>query len=402
MRFFILFPAIFLIVTFSFAQDAKKIMHSSFYKCQTIKNGYYEMTKHMKFMSGNDTLQTSFHCTFKKLLDDTLYNFAFNYRGFFRDRYFGDFIYTGKDFAKLSKNDSTAEIMSTERWAAEIRRLHNNYTFFSPLVNRDSWPMKHDSDIIDPAQTFTLLKDETINGISCYHVHVSEVPKVNNKESTRDLLYVYEYWINKQDLIPVQYSLRFDVIVKNDTLQQYEKFTLNKYEINNLKDQSMLSLNYIPGNYTLHGYVSGNPDAILPLDTLAPPLELTTLGGDKLKPRDLKGKLVLVNFFYTTSFVSTRAMATFQRLYDVYNKQGLEVIGIDTFDPVAGDVSAFINQQGIKYPVAMGGSELISSYKVWNYPTFYLINRKGKIIAASVSFGPKTEKMLEDLIKRNL
>lgn len=384
------------------SQDAKKIMHSSFYKCQSVKNGYYEMTKLMKFMSGSDTLQTSFNCTFKKLPNDTLYNFAFNYRGFFKEKYFGDFMYTGKDFAKLSKIDSSAEIMSTERWAAEIRRLNNNYTFYTPLVSRDSWPMKHDSDLIDPAQSFNLSTEVLVNGIACYHVIVTEIPKAKSTESTRDLLYRYEYWINKKDLIPVQYSLAFDVIVKNDTLHQYEKFTLNKYELNNLKDLSMLSLNSIPMYYSVRGYISSNSAAILPIDTVVPPLDLVTLQGEKIRPKDLKGKLVLVNFFYTTSFPGARAMVCFQRLHTTYKERGLKVIGIDTHDAVAGDVSAFLKEQGITFPTAMGRKEDVTAYRVCTYPTYYLINQKGKIIYASYSFGPGAEKKLEALIKQNL
>ncbi|MDI1356420.1 MAG: TlpA disulfide reductase family protein [bacterium] len=377
-------------------------MHSSFYKCQAVKNGYYEMTKHMKFMSSSDTLQTAFHCSYSKLRDDTLYTFAFNYRGFFRDKYFGDFMYTGKDFAKLSSTDSSAEILSTERWAAEIKRLHQNYTFYTPLTSLDSWPMKHDSDIIDPAQSFNLLKEEMINGRLAYHVRVIETPKVKSNEGTRDLLYTYDYWINKKDLIPIQYSLQFDVLVKADTLHQYEKFTLGKYELNNLKDQSMLSLNSIPNYYNVHGYISSHTSGILPLETLAPELDLNTLQGERIKARDLKGKLVLVNFFYTSSFPSTRAMGSFQRLYTTYKDKGLMVIGIDTYDAVAGDVSIFLKQKGITFPAAMGRKELAAAFRIWTYPTFYLINQKGKIIYSSYSFGPTAEKKLEELIKLKL
>ena len=52
--------------------NAAEILKKSFKKCQSIENGYYEMTHYMKYMSGSDTSISSYMCYFKKLPDDTL------------------------------------------------------------------------------------------------------------------------------------------------------------------------------------------------------------------------------------------------------------------------------------------------------------------------------------------
>ena len=51
----------------SVAQDARAILKRSYKKCQSIKNGHYEMTKFMKYMSEADTVKSTFSCDFKKL-----------------------------------------------------------------------------------------------------------------------------------------------------------------------------------------------------------------------------------------------------------------------------------------------------------------------------------------------
>ena len=50
----ILLIALLLISIEGYAQDAKLLLQKSFSKCVTIKNGYYEMDKMMKFMDEKD------------------------------------------------------------------------------------------------------------------------------------------------------------------------------------------------------------------------------------------------------------------------------------------------------------------------------------------------------------
>ena len=115
----------------SSAQDAKEILKKSFEQCQSVQNGYYEMDKYMKFMSGKDTTKTAFTCYFKKLNNDSIYSTLFHYKEFRKDEYLSDVLYTGDDFVTTYLGDSTATIMSKTLWAKEIKSAAHNYTFYS-------------------------------------------------------------------------------------------------------------------------------------------------------------------------------------------------------------------------------------------------------------------------------
>src|SRR6266446_5906624 len=117
----IIIGGLILLGTSAFAQDAKEILKKSFDKCQSMRNGYYEMTKYMKYMSRKDTVVSSYSCTFKKLNDDTLFSSAFHYHQFFKGAYSGDVIYTGNEFITTNAKDISGIIMSTAQWSKNIK-----------------------------------------------------------------------------------------------------------------------------------------------------------------------------------------------------------------------------------------------------------------------------------------
>ena len=239
----------------SFGQDAKEILQQTYNKCQSVKSGYYEMSKQMKYMSGKDTTRSSYFCHFKELKHDSLYSSTFHYKEFKEDNYRGDVIYTGDELVLTYTRDSTATIMSKLRWASKIKAYRNNFTFYTPLVNRKDSYLQHDSDFINNRNIFKFIGIENLKGMICYHVQVNKIPKIDTTEALKTLREEYHYWIKKEDSIPVQYTLAFDVEMNNDTMYQYEKFVLNHYELNNLKDEKIISLNSIPSYYTTKDFV---------------------------------------------------------------------------------------------------------------------------------------------------
>ena len=60
----------------------------------------------------------------------------------------------------------------------------------------------------------------------------------------------------------------------------------------------------------------------------APDFELRTIKGDIVKLSDLKGKVVLLNFWGTWCGPCLQEIPDFNRLYSKYNKKCLEIVGI--------------------------------------------------------------------------
>src|SRR6185503_1959515 len=128
---------------------------------------------------------------------------------------------------------------------------------------------------------------------------------------------------------------------------QYEIDVLNKYEINNLKDESILTLGSIPSYYKLKDYVPYKSAEPLPKDTLAPSWQLLSLADEKISLTELKGKLVLIDFFYKSCYPCMQALPASQTLNEKYKDKGLRIIGIDPYDKKEDDIAAFLAKRGV-------------------------------------------------------
>lgn len=386
----------------TFAQDAQDILKRSFYKCQSVKSGSYDMTKWMKYMSGPDTSKSSFTCTFKKLEDDTLFSSAFHYQRFWKDEYTGDVLYTGDDLVTTNIKDSTATVMSKSLWASEIKSIRHNYTFYSPLTNKGSAPLLHDSEFVSPRKSFQFIGEEKVGRYSCYHVQVNSIPDQDSTEMMNPIGVEYHYWINKEDYIPVQYSAAIDLVMNHDTMHQYTRFTLNKYAIDTLSDENYLTINSIPSGYKIKDYVPYNRPELLKKDSIAPLWELPSLTDETVSLNSLKGKLVLIDFFYKSCYPCMQALPALQALHMKYKDHGLIIVGIDPYDNKEDDIAAFLAKRGVTYTVLLEGKEVVKEYRVSAYPTIYLIDKNGNILFIQEGYGKGTEEALEEVIRENL
>lgn len=384
----------------SFGQDAKDILKKSYDKCQSIQNGSYEMTIYMKYGTSNDTLKVSFNGAFKKLKDDSLYASAFHYKIFWKGECTGDVLYTGNDFVRINAKDSTAILMSKKMWAKNIVTYNN--TFYSPFMNRESLPLLHGADFNDTSHMFKYVGEENINNVSCYHIQVNKTPVNDSTEAIKTLRIEYHYWITKADFIPVQYSTANDEVMDKDTMNEYEKVVLNRYGINNLKDENILTLNSIPDYYTIKDFVPYKEPDLLAKGTIAPNWELLSLTGEKINLKNMKGQLVLVDFFYKSCYPCMLALPSLQALHEKYKDKGLTIIGIDPYDKKKDDIASFLSKRGVNYKVLLGGEDVANDYHVSGYPTLYLIDKNGKVIFTQVGYTKDIENTLDEIIKKNL
>ena len=401
-------PALFLLflaslfITACSNPNAKDILKKSFEQCQSIKRGYYEMTRYMKYMSGNDTTSSNYTCHFKKLTDDTIYSSAFHYQQFDEGEYSRDVLYTGDEFVYYSTKDSAGEIMSKTRWANDIKSYSHNYKFYSPFTNKDSYPLPQDSTFNDDKHVFEFIGEEIINNISCYHVKMNIIQEKDSTEMMETIRAENNYWISKKDYLPIQYTIAYDMVMNNDTMYQFEKNVLSKHALNSTKDEAQLNLSSIPNYIKIKDYVPYKRPELLPKDTIAPEWSLISLDDKNVKLSDFKGKIVLVDFFYKSCYPCMQALPALQNLHEKYKNKGLELIGIDPYDTKEDDIDGFLAKRGVTYTVLLGGKNVVKNYRVSGYPTIYIINKEGKVLFTQVGYGEGVEEELEEVIQQNL
>ena len=110
---------------------------------------------------------------------------------------------------------------------------------------------------------------------------------------------------------------------------------------------------------------------------------LTDLQGKTWHLRDLKGQVVLVNFWATWCPPCRKEMPDLQALYDRYRDQGFVVLSIS--DEEAAKVSPFIAERRITYPVLLDpGRKVNGAFVVEGIPKSFVYDRAGKLVAQSI------------------
>lgn len=118
----------------------------------------------------------------------------------------------------------------------------------------------------------------------------------------------------------------------------------------------------------------------------APTVTFTTLGGQSIAMDQLKGKMVLVNFWATTCPGCIAEMPQLIETYRKHQPQGFELVAVAmSYDPTE-QVRNFTDKQRLPFPVALDqdASLAMAFGDVKLTPTAILIDQQGNIIARTV------------------
>ena len=146
----------------------------------------------------------------------------------------------------------------------------------------------------------------------------------------------------------------------------------------------------------------------LPIEGSAPLLDgaVTWLNSQPLTPAELRGKVVLVDFWTYSCINCIRTIPYVRAWAEKYKDQGLVVIGVHApefaFEKNVDNVRKAIADFQINYPVAID-----NDYRIWrafenNYwPAHYLIDAKGQIRYQHFGEGNyrQTEQAIQDLLR---
>lgn len=111
----------------------------------------------------------------------------------------------------------------------------------------------------------------------------------------------------------------------------------------------------------------------------------TWLNSEPLKLADLKGKVVLVDFWTYSCINCIRTLPYVTKWYDTYKDQGFVIVGVHTpefaFEKVTENVETAISRHKINYPVAQDNDfKTWSAYSNRYWPAKYLIDKQGNVV----------------------
>ena len=396
----IIIVAIFAFATSANAQnsdEAKNVIRQCREKCQSIKGGHYEAEYRTKYMDFKDTSTVRLICDYKKQPSDKVFKKLFA-NGIEREGRTSYHIYTGKEYILCYNNE--AIIMACDRWINDIMAIRYSEKFYEVLTEPDASPMPNDEALANALITYSLT-ETTLDGKPCYTVDCVRTKFEPNMSGMQTIRIYKQILIDRESYLPLQFTSVIDLKEGEDTLCQYEQYKLLSFD--STINESRFTLDAIPAGATMMDYVPYVPPTPLEENTQAPEWTLPTLKGDSISLADLRGKVVLVDFFYKGCAPCGAAMPVLQRLHEKYKDQGVVVIGIDPIDdPVKDNMADFLAKRGIDYTVVFSSRNLPQEYHVIGYPTLFFINEKGKIEKIHEGFSQTMEQELEEQIQKML
>jgi peroxiredoxin len=130
---------------------------------------------------------------------------------------------------------------------------------------------------------------------------------------------------------------------------------------------------------------------------VAPDFTLQDLSGKKVTLSDLKGSVVLLEFWATWCPPCRASVPGIERLHRAYDGKGLKVLAI-SFDEGGWDkVKDFVAEHKITYSVLKGTDDVSAKYRVRMIPAAYLVDKQG--IIRKQYMGAGNDEELEKEIK---
>ena len=140
-------------------------------------------------------------------------------------------------------------------------------------------------------------------------------------------------------------------------------------------------------------FAPGNP---------APDFALPTVAGDTLRLSDLRGHVVILDFWASWCAPCMGEMPVMKEIYAAYHDRGLEIVGVSLDDKRDRWVGA-IEREGLAWRQVSslrgrGGCPVAKLYQVIGIPKLYIIDEEGRIVANDLrgeALKEKVEEMFE-------
>ena len=134
---------------------------------------------------------------------------------------------------------------------------------------------------------------------------------------------------------------------------------------------------------------------------LAPDFTLDSLDGNKVTLSELRGKVIVVNFWATWCLPCREETPALEKSYEQYKASGVIILGVNmTNQDVVSEVESFVQEFRLTYPILLDRDGSVSNtlYQVRGLPTTFFVNREGVIRTVLVG-GPMSETFIRSKIE---
>ncbi|MDX6576681.1 MAG: cytochrome c-type biosis protein [Blastocatellia bacterium] len=128
----------------------------------------------------------------------------------------------------------------------------------------------------------------------------------------------------------------------------------------------------------------------------APDVQFTKLDGSAFRLKDLRGRVVVLNFWATWCIPCRSEIPSLSAMQKDFEARGLSVVGV-SYDDTADLIQSFQKDIPQSYQIVLGGREVGAQLPASPLPTTYIIDREGRIRDKMI--GERTRAAFESAIK---
>lgn len=219
--------------------NSYNIWKASYHKCESLKDGTYFGVQKTKNLTSRDTVVKEISCLFQIDTTDKLFGSYFDVSCKTKNGVQQQYSYN-KDFF-ITCLDTNCSLYQGENELSKLDRLAHNYLLYYPFNN-----IEHSEMALMDSIDLIFVGEEKFIDWDVFHYKVES--GVDTSSMVKVLSSRYDFWINKKDLIPVKYSVYYQVDLAGVISEQFEEFKLVSYQVNDLKKSQLHTLQWYSDN----------------------------------------------------------------------------------------------------------------------------------------------------------
>lgn len=368
-------------------KTAEKIIQDYENKILKFNSIDYDINYKMKYFSSDDTLNYNSHCVLIRNKKDSIFGGEIWIENDSIDRYY--------DLKNIYIIDHKKKKITKyfphkgQDWAINgntISGVKSIYYFK---------PDKLLKNLKDSTTTYQFL-DTLLNNTKHYQIKYSFADELPIEKQKKNVFFNS----NSNLISKITYSVKFQ-----NEYQYNEWNSKNIQENKTTSDDLKNKFQKLKEKYKLTNYVEPDKKEMEPLKNgiKAPNFEGTFFStGENVKLSDYKGKIVLVDFWYKDCYPCIKAIPHLSELNTKYSNKELIVLGLNPYDKKEKNkkkLPDFIKINKMNYPIVFIDKEVVKEYNVRAFPTFYIIDKEGKIIHSQMGFGESVVNEIDSIMK---
>lgn len=129
-----------------------------------------------------------------------------------------------------------------------------------------------------------------------------------------------------------------------------------------------------------------------------PPFVVTDINGQEFSLEELKGKVVVLNFWFTACKPCIMEMPELNELVEEFKAENVVFLAL-TFNSKK-QLTPFLKKKPFNYHIIPNSQHVVNDYKIEGFPTHFVINQKGEISFTQTGYSSGLKEQLQKEIKK--